>query len=214
MLCRTQGVKLSDFMFREESNVAIHILDNIAFECGCIAHKELHHVAELLLTDHLWKSLASTSLLPKTGPSLQASPRAEPSVKETLNELSQLVYVRSLINLAATVVWGATNVTGLGDAGFLFSDRLRLDWKMICANMKRCTAFSPCKSFMESKSSTVNIYYMKDHDVFVKLEIGSKSPSSLLRAEIMEKEFNPGTAEAVLETFTNFVLNFIWHVLL
>lgn len=211
MLCRTQGVNLADFMFREESNVAIHILDNIAFECACLAHKELHHAAESLLTDFLWSSLASRSALPKKGiPSLQASPRAEPSAKDTLQELSKLVHIHSLVNAAARTASSKSTEHPAEDADFLFTKDLGLDWKIICSKMRRCSAFSSFKSFADPKSCTVNIFYMQGHDVFLKLDVSNESPSTLLRADLIERDRNSGKAQAVLETLANFVLHYLW----
>ena len=49
-------------MFREGSNVAIHVLDNIVVEAAGLAFKELKFVAERLRRDALWK----TGIGPKT----------------------------------------------------------------------------------------------------------------------------------------------------
>ena len=203
MLCRTQGVKLSDFVFREESNVGVRMLDNIAYECACLAKKALHHVAELLLTDQLWKALSSRSIGPDS------------SVKGMVDELSQLVHVRSLNELVQASASGTatTDVNPFSEASFLFSDELGLDWKLTCARMKGWATTH--KSFVsDSQENTVNIFFLKENNVFLRLTISNQTPSKLVSAYVIEKQFDPTTAQTVLEALCNWVLHYIWHVLL
>ena len=59
ILCRTQGRNLTDYVFREGSNVAMHTLDYIVFEASGLVYNELSYMAEKLYKDTLWTSLST-----------------------------------------------------------------------------------------------------------------------------------------------------------
>ena len=60
VLCRSADKDLHEFMFRDGSNVAISIVDNIAVECAQLAFEELHQAARLLDRDRLWDLVSSS----------------------------------------------------------------------------------------------------------------------------------------------------------
>ncbi len=209
ILCRTQGVNLGDFVFREGSNVAVHILDNIAIECGGVAFKELHFAAMCLLKDRAWTALTSKPIL--KGTSLQAPPliEAETSVREIFYELSSLAHIQPLLDLPVTYVSRKTSCCESTDVCFLFAEESKLDWKSVCLNLRRCNAFSSCCSFFEERGSTIYLFYMHRHDVFLKLEV---SPTSkLIGADIIEKEHDSTKSRIVFDTVVNCVLHYVWH---
>lgn len=210
ILCRTQGLNLGDFMFREDSNVAIHILDNIAYECGRLLYKELRHAGQCLLRDSLWKSLVSKTILPKKSLSLQASPKAEPSVKARYHDLAPLIKIHPLLQLAASKLTGKAAHAMPLELDFLFSIESGIDWKSVCVNMRRCLTFSSCSSFLEDEEYVRHLLYMQDHDVFLSLLIGSKDPR-LFSIDVMEKDYNPTKHSIIFDTVVNCLLHYVWQ---
>jgi hypothetical protein len=61
ILCRTQGRDLYEFMFRDDSNVAVSLFSNIAIEAAGIAYSELRTAAFNLHRDSIWNSLVKSS---------------------------------------------------------------------------------------------------------------------------------------------------------
>jgi hypothetical protein len=211
ILCRTQGVNIADFMFREGSNVAIHILDNIAFEGAGLTFKELHYVAKCLARDGLWNDLVPKSVLPKKGLSLQASPRAQPSAKEKYNEMVSLSHVISLLDLPFANSSGKTTISIPTDIFFLFSEEAGLDWRSLSSSMKKCKTFSPLLPFTVDDGTVFNLFYLRSFDVFLKLEIGNRG--QLLRADVIEKDHDTMKAQIIFETVINYILHYVWHSL-
>lgn len=206
MLCRTQGVNISDFVFREGSNVAIHILDNIALECGRLAWKEVHNAAKSLLRDRLWKSLTTKPSMPKKGKSLQSSPTPNSESSRTINtlyELSPLVHIQSLLD--SLIAQGSPHVN------FLFSEQAGLDWNSVCSCLKQCKALSTPTSLLEGEGPLLHLFYMKSFDIFLQFKVERKG--ELLGIDIIEKVVDPTTAATVVDAVANCILHFIWHQL-
>ncbi|KAG7353587.1 hypothetical protein IV203_002942 [Nitzschia inconspicua] len=209
VLCRTQGVNIADFMFREGSNVAIHILDNIAVEGAGLSLKELHYAAKCLLRDSLWNEIISMAQMPKKGFSLQSSPRVQPSIKGKFYEMLSLVHVQSLLDLpSANVSAKAASIIPV-DVYFLFSDESGIDWLAICSGMKKSPAFSSCLNFTGEKGTSIELFYLSSQDVFIKLELGSCG--QLLRADLVTKTPDYAKSHAVFEIVVNYTLHYLWH---
>jgi hypothetical protein len=211
VLCRTQGVNLADFMFREGSNVAIHILDNIAVEGAGLALRELRHAAKSLLRDKLWNELLAKPLPPKKGLSLQASPRAQPFSPGKYYEMLSLAHVQSLLDLPVTnnPAKGSTMVSS--DIHFLFSAESGLDWRSICSTMNHSKVFTSSLSFVEEGGTVVNLFYLQSHDVFLKLDLGSHG--QLLGADVIAKSLDATKSNIIFESIVNYLLHYVWHAL-
>lgn len=199
-------------MFREGSNVAIHILDNIAVEGAGLALRELHYVAKCLLRDGLWNDLVATTVPQKKALSLQASPRAKPFVKEKYYEMLSLSHVQSLLELPFNSnAAGKTAGTIPADVYFLFSEESGLDWRSICSCMKKSKMFSSSSTFTEEGGTTINLFHHRTCGVFLKLEIGAQG--RLRRADVIEKDHDTTKSQIVFETVVNYILHYVWYTL-
>jgi hypothetical protein len=201
ILCRTQGRNLADFMFREDSNVAIHILDNIAIDAGGLALKELRYAAECLFIESLWKSFSSR----KT----KISPSACQSLRDDLQELLRLACTHTLYQLHSNGVYPTTTPL---EIQFLLGQDSGIAWNMCCTAMKQNESFSPSWS-IEDESTTSNLFYIRKHDLFLML-IVDHHPSILRSAELIEKNKADDFKHClVFDILVNFTLHFVWNTL-
>ena len=199
VLSRTQGLNLANFMFRSGSNVAIHILDNIAIEGSRLALKELHFVAECLLKDSLWKSFSSSKYSASTSTSLL-------SQQNTLHELLRLVPVHPFLQLPVN---GSSKIDRIpAEVYFLFGNESGIDWHSCCASMKEENFFSPHSS-TESNDLTNNLFYMNKYDVFLMIVV--KRDSSLQRIDVIEKKRIPDKYHLIFDSVVHFVLQYVWY---
>jgi hypothetical protein len=196
ILCRTQGRNLSEFMFREGSNVAIHILDNIVLEAAGLAFKELKFVAEKLRRDALWKSFSSntegmTSIL----------------TQKRIYEMLSLTTVRPLLQ-----VLGNNITSAMPEITTLLGPELFVDWTSCCQCMAHDTSFSPYWS-IEGDGATNHLFFMEQEDVF--LLVGVNESSTLVGAALVEKDdsLTQERRQIALQKFLNFLLHFIWQSL-
>ena len=202
ILTRTQGLNLADFMFREGSNVAIHILDNIAIEGSRLALKELHFVAECLLKDTLWKSFSS-SRFPTSA--LQSTANRMAS-QHSLNELLSLVPAHPFLHLPLSV---SSKIDGIpAEVSFLFGKESGIDWLSCCSSMKQNKFFCPHSS-TESKGFINHLFYIRRYDVFLMIVV--KRDSSLLRIDVIEKKRMPDKYHLIFDSVVSFVLQYVWH---
>jgi hypothetical protein len=131
ILCRTQGLNLADFMFRERSNIAIHILDNIAIEASGLALKELHFVSECMLKDSLWKSFSSRLSYPNL---VKSVPNRMPQ-HQSLDELLRLVPAHPFLQLPIN---GSAKKDKIPpEVAFLFGKESGINWLSCCSSMKQ-----------------------------------------------------------------------------
>ena len=201
-LTRTQGLDLADFMFREGSSVAIHILDNIAIEGSRLALKELHFVAECLLKDSLWKSFSSSRSITTT---LQSTSNKMPQ-HHNLDELLRLVPAHPFLELPLS---GSSKMDGTpADVNFLFGRESGINWLSCCASMKQNKFFSPHSS-TEGKGFINNLFYIQRYDVFLMIVV--KRDASLLRIDIIEKKRVPDKYHLIFDSVVSFVLHYVWQ---
>lgn len=202
-LSRTQGLNLADFMFREGSNVAIHILDNIAVEGGRLALKELHFVAESLLKDSLWKSFSSRRSPSTLSPSIinRISPQ------QNLYELLKLVPSHPFLRLPMA---GSlkNNDKIRPEISFLFCTDSGINWLSLCSSMKQNKFFSPHSS-TEDKGSINNLFYIEKYDVFLMIVV--KRDSGLVRIDVIEKKRIPDKYPLIFDTVVSFILHYVWY---
>ncbi len=202
ILTRTQGLDLAGFMFREGSNVAIHVLDNIAVEGSRLALKELHFVAECLLKDTLWKSFSSNRSLTNT-----SQPKSiKNSQHHNLYELLRLVPVHPFLQLPMS---SNSKIDGIPpEVTFIFGKESGIDWFSCCSSMKQNKFFSPHSS-TESKGSVNNLFYIRRFDVFLMIVV--KRDASLLSIDVIEKKRAPDKYHLIFDSVVSFVLQHVWY---
>lgn len=202
ILTRTQGLDLADFMFREGSNIAIHILDNIAIEGSRLALKELHFVAECLLKDSLWKSFSSsrssTTKLQSTSDKIHQ--------QHKLYELLRLVPAHPFLQLPIN---GSSKIDRIpADVSFLFGKESGIDWLSFCSSMQQNDFFSPHSS-TEDIGCINNLFYIQRYDIFLMIVV--KRDASLLRIDVIEKKRIPDKYDLIFESVVSFILHYVWH---
>eukprot|EP00536_Pseudo-nitzschia_multiseries_P007031 jgi/Psemu1/194486/e_gw1.157.96.1 len=201
-LTRTQRLDLADFMFREGSNVAIHVLDNIAIEGSRRALIELHFVAECLLKDILWKSFSSRS-------SINIPPQStinKMPYQQNLDELLKLVPSQPFLQLP---VGGSLKNERINpDISFLFGKESGMNWLSCCSSMKQNKFFSPSTS-IEEKGSIKNLFYMERYDAFLMIVV--KRDSSLVRIDLIEKQRVPDRYHLIFDAVVSFILHHVWY---
>ena len=239
ILCRTQGRNLADFMFREKSNVAIRILDNIAVEAAGLAYKELRFCSQKLRKERLWTSFSSSP----TG-SKHPTP-----LRESMDEMLRLSRV---LPLSLPQLNGHNLTDGLPELAMLLGDESGIDWSICCKCMRRDKrVFSPYWSFdspprppptqnhhyehqeQPELPTTTHLFYMREEDLFLLLQVSSSPSSSspstntaasatiitstatgkLVSANIVEKDdvASCDRQRMALQKFANFLLHYIWQ---
>jgi hypothetical protein len=210
ILCRTQGRNLSDFMFRDGSNVAIRILDNIAVEAAYLAYKELRFASEKLRKDTLWNSFSS---------SVFAARQLHPP-EEGLREMLTLASVQLILQQvpSARTNTNVSNVargSGLSELDILFGPESGIDWFLCCNCMKRDILFSPHWSLDESQDeSEMYLFYLREEDLFLLIRLEVQS-GTLLGASLVEKDELVTTErrQMAIQRISNYLLHYMWHIL-
>jgi len=202
ILTRTQGLDLADFMFREGSNIAIHILDNIAIEGSRLALKELHFVAECLLKDSLWKSFSSS----RSSITKLQSTSDKIHQQHKLYELLRLVPAHPFLQLPIN---GSSKIDRIpADVSFLFGKESGIDWLSFCSSMQQNDFFSPHSS-TEDIGCINNLFYIQRYDIFLMIVV--KRDASLLRIDVIEKKRIPDKYDLIFESVVSFILHYVWH---
>lgn len=195
ILCRTQGRNLSDYMFREGSNVAVHILDNIVCEAAGLVYKELSSVAEKLHKEAIWKSMSTRGSRPR-------------KTLEHIEEMLELCSVRPVLqSLGSNLRDGAADIITT-----LLGNELGIDWKSCCLCMKKERSFGASWSISGDVLDT-HLLHVEPCDTFLLLELDSSGV--LQRADVIEKEENASNSYRQMTTqiFANFLLHYIWQTL-
>jgi hypothetical protein len=183
-------------MFREGSNVAIHIIDNIVFEAAGLVYKELKFVAEKLLKDTLWKSFSSKS----TGNQVMAA-------QEGIHEMIRLTKVRPL-----SQVLGNNFTSAFPEIATLLGSDSGINWTACCMCMNYDPAFSPSWS-LEGGVYVTNIFFVEPEDVF--LLLGVNVSGALVRSDLVEKDDSVTLErrQIAMQKFFNFLFHYIWRSL-
>jgi hypothetical protein len=194
ILCRTQGRNLSDYMFREGSNVAINIIDNIVLECAGLVYHELSYIAEKLHKNALWTSLAARSSRPR-------------KALENIKEMMELCSVHPLLHSIGGHLRDGTDEI----MESLLGPQSVIDWMACCKCMKKEASF--CPSWSLSGSRDTHVFYIDSCGVFLFLEIAPEG--QLLRADLIEKEAVGAATgrQKAIQIVTNFLLHFLWQSL-
>ena len=187
-------------MFREGSNLAIYILDNVAVEAAGLARKELHSAALSLRRDMLWKSFSS-----------------EASVSKYVTSPVQLerdyqAFIESVNVSAFSHVAGSRVVDKSDEMATLFGpDSVISDWSTCCLAMRQDDGYRPNWRF-EAADSVTCLYYSSVEDLFWKIRFDPDG-GKLLRIDLVEKSANISFEgrQLAIQKLCNFLLHFIWH---
>ena len=182
-------------MFREGSNVAVHILDNIVCEAADLVYKELSSVAEKLHKDAVWKSMSTRVSRPR-------------KTLEHIEEMLELCAVRPVLqSLGNNLRDGASGIVAT-----LLGTESGIDWKLICRCMKKERSFGASWS-ISGKVSDTHLFYIEPCDTFLLLDLDSNG--TLQKADIIERDENAPTSNRQMTTqlFANFVLHVVWQTL-
>lgn len=181
-------------MFREGSNVAISILDNIAVEAAGLAYKALRFAAKCLQRERLWNLCSSSA------------PRQAPSMAE-ITELLRLCSIKSI----------SETIDNSGDAqrlAMLFKNSSLIDLQRVCACMKRDPVFLVLPSWekvSDDGRSMQHLFYFCSDDLFLLVK-GSRHDTGL-EIDLIEREsdsFSSQRATTATQKLTNFLLHFMW----
>ena len=200
-LCRTQGQNLGDFMFREGSNVASYVVDNIAYEAGGLALQELHKAAKSILRDDLWEHFSQN----------------QEKALDTTRQFSQLISLVEVETILpqASIGNSRSSKMGLGlglhgEVSDLFNGNVEINWEHVLHAMKDETIFSPHFA-VKDQDKVWKIFYMPRIEVFLILGIGAQS--SRVHVNIASRNLNSEQTRIATEIFVNFVVRFIWYTL-
>jgi hypothetical protein len=162
VLCHTQGRDLHDFMFREGSNFAISVVDNIAVECAGLAYDALCLAATVLERDTLWNQVSSAETV---------NPPTETNILELLRlcrvkHFSEYLEGPSDLQRFNMIL----NGDGVGD------------WAYCCSLLQKEPAFSPSMQVGDSQM----MFYCAAEDAFLLLKADSSGCTASI--DIVERE--------------------------
>lgn len=195
ILCRTQGQNLSDYMFWEGSNVAIHILDNIVLEAADLVYEELKYISTRLQRESLWASL------------LHATEKKTTDAAAIFDDVLNLSIVRSILESLGTD-------TGEGAAEILstlLSNDSGIDWIKCCQMMeKQKNPFGPCFRLQRDEFDT-NIMFFISSQILLAFDVDKHG--LLKSATMVEKDMATTVQQRqeALQAFADFLLRFIWQ---
>lgn len=196
ILCRTQGQNLSDYMFREGSNVAIHILDNIVLEAADMVYHELRYIATRLQREALWVSLFT------------ATEKKSRETESHLHKVMEICIVRSILDsLGSGAQEGAPEILST-----LLSNESGIDWRRCCEAMEKHKKgpFGPCHH-VEGNECTTYIVFCTGVSIFFVFDLDN---GGLLKAsKMVEKDMTITVQQrqTTIQAFADFLLHFIWQ---
>jgi hypothetical protein len=182
-------------MFREGSNVAVHILDNIVCESAGLVYKELSSIAEKLHKEAIWKSMSTRGSRPR-------------KTLEHVEEMLELCAVRPVVqSVGSSLLDGAADIIAT-----LLDTESGIDWKLCCHCIKKERSLGASWSISGEHVDT-HLFYVEPCATFLLLELDSNG--TLQRADIIEKEENAPNTQRQMTTqiFANFLLHFLWQTL-
>lgn len=190
VLCRTQGKDLHSFMFREGSDVAISVLDNIAGEVAGLAYEELRTAAKDLRCTALWTKV-----------SRMVKKRTDRPTTDEIDELLFLVTRKPLFQ----------KVGPLDASKVAMVMRSDINWLSCCAAMQNEPCFSPSHVF-QSGGLSFYLFYLRDEDFFLLFQV--ENTQALLHGlDIVmrnEKAFCDEMAGKVIQKLVNYILFYLW----
>jgi hypothetical protein len=195
ILCRTQGRNLHEFMFREGSNTAISIVDNIAVEAAGLAFEELRSAASSLHRDALWTRVSHF------GPSAKTFKKP---MEEEIDELLDLSPV--------SPIWQFTKNKTDSQRLALVLDEELIDWEQCFDAMAKDPLFSPAWVLSkDGEQRTRRLFYIRAEDVLVLgiVPPSGNAPQFFLVERSQNSLVGPKSA-LVTQKLTNFLLHYLW----
>ena len=176
-------------MFRNGSNYAMSILDNIACDAAGLAYEELRIAARNLRCNELWAKVST-----------RAKRKVDRATKDDVDELLALVTLVPLLERLGPL--DKQQVSMVLDS--------ELDWLNCCAAMEKEPAFSPSHSF-DSDRGKLFLFFLKDEDLFLSVHVGPEGEFQGLDLVLKdENELKGGKDTWVAQKLTNYLLNFLW----
>lgn len=190
-MCRTQGRNLTDYVFREGSNVAMHTLDYIVFEASGLVYNELSYMAEKLYKDTLWTSLSTKG------------PQKDKSLEYIQQALDLFVTTPILQSLGTNSRDGSKEIMAE-----LLGSSSGINWEACCHDMQVQPLFSPYWC-IKGTGKNIHLFYIESPEAFILLVVDFEG--ILRRADIVEKDDTVAMIDrqAIIQTFANYLLDFI-----
>lgn len=180
-LCWTGGKSLFEYIFRDESNEAVTLLDAIAMEAAGLAHSVLSATAITMRRDMLWKSCMSSM-----------HEEAEESLQMKIEGLTELASVVPVVYHLKKLV-----------------DFESLDWTRFFSLMDQDPFFSPSRSF-RGASSVLHLFYIPTDNVFLRVRIDMKGEILEASLLLNPEQKSQVAFSMALQRISNYLLHFVW----
>jgi hypothetical protein len=196
ILCRTQGMNIHDFMFRQGSNTAISILCNIAIEAAGLAFVEIRSAAFNLRREYVW-----TSFLPAKNSSRPSMPSVQ------VAELLELCSVTPLVSLLDDCTESNLLLEVLTDPSLLNPTRM-------CNCLSKDPAFSLAWEFLDASGMEKQyLFYLRTKELFLMIYTVTSGAATSLRLDLIEKQKSRSIDtrnSGILQIIANFVFHYVW----
>lgn len=177
-------------MFRNGSNYAMSILDNIAGDAAGLAYEELRFAARSLRCNELWTKISSRT--PKR--------KADVPTKEDVDEMLVLVTQVPLLQRLGPI--DKQQLSLVLESG--------LNWFSCCAAMEKEPIFCPSHNFA-SDEGKLFLFFLKEEHLFLSIRAGRHGDLQSLDLVLKdESELKGGKDTLVIQKLTNYLLNFLW----
>lgn len=188
ILCRREGRRLNEYVFRERNPVGVQLFDLIAVAAAKAARDVLQATAMNIRRDELW-SLFTVEVA-----------RGARSNDE-LHELLRLISSGQLVD------------ERLQSVCFDTDQNYAVDWRNCFKKMAEDRIFSPHWTFRED-SATRNLFYMRGFDEFLSLLVNDDG--RLLEAHLLWRDKSRENEESKVmagQVFANYLVHYLWHTL-
>ena len=189
ILCRTEGRRLNEYVFRRGSPIGVKLLDLVAAGAATVARDVLQAAAIDMRLDALW-AMFTPQLGAKRFPS-----------REDFQELRQMVESGPLIGVEEN----------LQSVLFDRDKEYKVNWSECCMAMEEDPLFFPHFAFHEG-DSTQKLFYMRQFDEFLSLLIGENG--ILEDAQLLWRDRSHENEESKIlagQAFANYLMHYLWH---
>jgi hypothetical protein len=197
MLCRTQGMNINDFMFRQGSSIAMPILCYIAIEAAGLAFVEIRSAAVNLQRDTVWNLFL---------PPENTSKPLVSSVQVT--ELLELCSVTPLVSLLDN----STNSDRLRE---VLNDSSLLNPTGMCNCLAKDPSFSLAwESLDESGIENRYLFHLRTKELFLLIYTVRSGATCSVHLDLIEKRKNRAIEtrnNGIVLMLANFVIHFLWN---
>lgn len=190
ILCRTKGKNLRGFMFREGSNVATTVLDNIVINAAGLAYHELRKAALSLQCNILWKLVV-------------ASNPSEPPSSEQIKDLLRLSSILPILSFIQSKDERQRFV-------MICQSIALVDIQSFFSAIGQDPSFQPSWTVPDGGKQVV-ICFMNSEDIF--LLFTHNINESNLQIDIVQRNSNlteTNKPAMAVQKLANYILHFIW----